>query len=92
MAQQYLQIIELDGVNRNRAPGLRIRSVFGSNVRYGMPPTWLFNLGPDRQGGYRAFGYRAQVSVVDELGNADIVPTAYLIGFDEAGIASFWGL
>jgi len=91
MAQEYLQIVELEALDRNRAPGLRIRSIFGTSIRYSMPPTWLFNLGPDRQGGYRAYGRQQQVTVVDESAVAVAVPVAYLIGFDQAGISSYAG-
>ena len=82
MAQQFLQIVELEGLNRNRAPGLRIRSIFGTSIRYSMPPTWLFNLGPDRQGAYRAFGRTAQVDGVT-------LPFSNMIGYDQSGISSY---
>jgi hypothetical protein len=91
MAQNFLQIVELESLDRNRAPGLRIKSIFGTSIRYSMPPTWLFNLGPDRQGGYRAYGRRVQVVILDEGASPVAIPTAQLIGADSSGIASFAG-
>lgn len=81
MAQQTLEIQQLAGQARN--------PVYGQTGQGQMVPYRVFNLVPDRMGGYTPFGRRMRL--LDSL-SAPITLDHIdrLIGFDETGISSFY--
>lgn len=73
MAQKTLEIKELLGSDRNRVQG---------QVDGVVAPSRLFNLVPDRRGGYTPFGRSVDKAIT-------LANMANLVGFDESGLASF---
>lgn len=79
MPQQVLDVPQLVGQNRNRVRGQR-----GEEP---VSPYRVYNLVPDRQGGYVAYGRRVRLQK-DEV-DVFIPDITRLIGFDQLGISSY---
>ena len=80
MAQEAVNIEQLLGQARNPTHGQTDKSVL---------PQRVFNLVPDRMGGYVPFGHRARLNNSD--GDQVLLdPNDVILGIDETGITSFF--
>lgn len=80
MSQEVLNVEQLLSQARNPTHG---------QTDKGLVPTRVFNLVPDRMGGYTAFGRRTAL-LDDDNAQVTLDPTDTLLGVDETGIASFY--
>jgi hypothetical protein len=83
VAQQVLDVQQLTGQDRN--------GVFGQFGDGQLAPYRVFNLVPDRSGGYVPYGRRTRLEDGETPVSTPVTLTniARLVGFDEVGIASF---
>lgn len=79
MPQQVLDVPELVGQNRNRT--------YGQHPDRPMAPYRVYNLVPDRQGGYTPYGRRARLQ--HQEADVFIDDITRLIGYDQLGISSY---
>lgn len=80
MAQESLLIEQLSGQARNPTHGQADKGLFAQRV---------FNLVPDRMGGYVPFGRRTTL-LDSEGGHISVDPDDTILGIDETGITSFY--
>lgn len=80
MSQEVLNVEQLLSQARNPTHG---------QTDKGLVPTRVFNLVPDRMGGYTAFGHRSALRD-SEGDHISLDPDDELLGLDETGIASFY--
>lgn len=79
MAQQTINVEQLTGQARNPVAG---------QMAGGITPYRVFNLVPDRMGGYAPFGRRARVLDGDGF-QIELANLPYMVGFDETGVSSY---